>query len=78
MHAYIVSAGKCGLAFMCMSYVDYFKITCLSDESVIKDPSILIKLIEKNLEKCMQLTKDLSASESDSSTPRSSIINQQK
>mmetsp|Transcript_174 Transcript_174/g.189 ORF Transcript_174/g.189 Transcript_174/m.189 type:complete len:103 (+) Transcript_174:757-1065(+) len=57
MQVYIQSSGKCGLAFSCISYVDYFKICCVSDVGIIKDPQILVDLLEKNIRDSYKLAK---------------------
>lgn len=38
MTSYIIASGKTGIALSAISYVDYFKISCLSDEAVLKEP----------------------------------------
>jgi hypothetical protein len=37
-HYYVVPTGHTGIAFSCFSYVDYFKITCSVDDTIMKDP----------------------------------------
>lgn len=39
-----------GLA--CISYVDYFKFTLTTDDTIMKDPQVLLDLIEKNIRHC--------------------------
>lgn len=46
MTSYLIASGHTGIGFSALSYVDYFKITCLADETIIKDPQVLIDLIE--------------------------------
>jgi hypothetical protein len=38
MQGYILSSGYCGLAFSCLSYCDYFKLSCVVDEAIMKNP----------------------------------------
>lgn len=39
-----------GLA--CISYCDYFKITLTTDDTIMRDPQVLLDLIELNIRKC--------------------------
>jgi hypothetical protein len=57
MFSYITPAGHTGLAFSCISYVDFFKICCTVDDSIMKDPHLLISLVEKNLRSCFDQGK---------------------
>jgi hypothetical protein len=73
MTAYIIASGKTGIALSAISYVDYFKISCLSDEAVLKEPQVLIDLIEKNLKTCYSTDpykSDTGGQESVESTPK--------
>lgn len=54
MTSYILTSGHTGIAFSALSYVDYFKITCMSDISVLSDPQTLIDLMEKNIKQCYE------------------------
>lgn len=38
MTNYLIPAGYTGLAIGAISYVDYFKISCVSDEAILKNP----------------------------------------
>ena len=52
MQVYFIPAGYTGVALSCISYVDYFKITLTVDETIMKDPHVLLGLIEKNILNC--------------------------
>jgi len=52
--AYIITPGHCGLAFCLLSYAGYFTITCVVDDTIHKQPEIFVKLIEKNINKCIK------------------------
>lgn len=47
-----------GIAFSCLSHVDYFKVTCVADTAVIEDPAILVRLLEENLNKFIVQAKE--------------------
>ena len=49
MQGYLIPAGHTGLGISCISYVDNFKIACVADDSIMKDPQILVDFIEENL-----------------------------
>ncbi len=55
MQNYIIPAGLTGIGLSCLSYADYFKIGCVVDDAVMKDPQNLVDLIEDNLKKCIQM-----------------------
>lgn len=44
-------AGHTGLGISCLSYIDYFKICIVVDDTIMKDPHVLVKLIEENMSK---------------------------
>ena len=52
MTTYVQSSSHVGLTISCISYVDFIKFTCVSDDTVLKDPRGLISLIEKNISEC--------------------------
>ena len=52
MQAYILPAGVTGIAFSLVSYGEYFKLNCVADDSVLKDPTRLVKELEDNIRKC--------------------------
>ena len=52
MTSYIQNPSTCGMTISCISYCDYFKITCLADDTIIRDPQTLVHLLEENLLKC--------------------------
>lgn len=56
MTSYIIPAGHTGIGFSALSYIDNFKITCLADEAILKDPQTLVDLMEKNLKSCYDNT----------------------
>ena len=53
MQNYILPSGKTGLAFSCLSYVDYIKLNISVDEAIMKDPEVLLGFVEENLKKCL-------------------------
>jgi hypothetical protein len=53
MSTYVSSNGVIGMTITSMSYMEIFKIACIADDSIMKDPRTLIKLIENNLSKCL-------------------------
>ncbi len=55
MTSYIIASGHTGIAFSALSYVDYFKITCLSDTAILKDPQTLVDLMEDNIKACYDM-----------------------
>lgn len=54
---YIISPGKCGLSFSCISHGDHLTIQCLTDTAIMSDPSIFVNLIKANLDKCINDSK---------------------
>jgi hypothetical protein len=48
-----------GIGLSCLSYVDYFKIGCLVDDSIMKDPQVLVSMIEANLRKLIEEGKNM-------------------
>lgn len=52
MTSYLIPSGHTGIGFSALSYVEHFTITCVADEAIIKNPQILIDLMEKNLKAC--------------------------
>lgn len=46
MQYYFIPSGRTGMAMSCLSYVDYFKITITTDDTIMKDPQFLLDLIE--------------------------------
>lgn len=50
MVTYVMGPGLSGLQIGCLSYMDYFTVTLSVDETVMKDPEILMNLLEKNME----------------------------
>ena len=49
MISYIVPSGFTGIGIACLTYVETFRITMTTDDSIMKDPQVLMDLIEKNL-----------------------------
>ena len=49
---YFIPSGTTGIALSCLSYVDFFKITLTVDDSIMKDPQVLLDMIETNIKKC--------------------------
>jgi len=47
--SYIIPSGKTGIVISCLSYLEYFKITMITDDSIMKDPQTLVDLIEKKI-----------------------------
>lgn len=74
MQGYLVSAGHLGLAIGCLSYSKYFTITCTSDEAVLKDPFILVNLLEENYKKCLKEYMLEEASASEAPSPRKVLV----
>ena len=52
MQYYFVPSACTGMALSCLSYVDYFKITLTTDDTIMKDPQTLLDFIEGNIKKC--------------------------
>jgi WS/DGAT C-terminal domain len=52
LQLYFIPAGYTGVALSCISYVDYFKITLTVDDSIMKDPQVLLDLIESSIREC--------------------------
>ena len=52
MTSYIQSPSNCGMTISCISYIDYFKITIVTDTAIMQDPHSLVQLLEENLLKC--------------------------
>ena len=52
MQLYFIPAGYTGVALSCISYVDFFKITLTVDDSIMKDPKILLDFIDNNIRSC--------------------------
>ena len=52
MQIYFVPSGHTGMALSCISYVDYFKITLTVDDTIMKDPQVLLNFIEQNIRSC--------------------------
>ena len=52
MQYYFIPAGYVGMGLSALSYVDFFKITLTTDDSIMKDPQVLLDLIEKNIRSC--------------------------
>ena len=52
MSIYFIPSGHTGMALSCISYVDYFKITLTVDDTIMKDPDVLLNFIEKNIRSC--------------------------
>ena len=57
MQYYFIPSGNIGIAFSCLSYVDYFKITCIVDDAIMKDPQTLVDLVENNIKHCIQFSR---------------------
>lgn len=55
---YVIPARYTGLAISAISYVNYFKICLTVDDSIMKDPEILLSLVEKNLKMCYAPTNN--------------------
>jgi hypothetical protein len=51
MKGYIMCAGKCGLTFSCLSYCCFFNIECVADDSITKEPKVIVDLAYDNLVK---------------------------
>jgi cysteine synthase len=58
MQIYFIPSGHTGMALSCISYVDYFKITLTVDDTIMKDPQILLDLIEANIRSCYVTSKE--------------------
>ena len=43
------------MAISCVSYIDYIKFTCTVDDTIMKNPDILIKIMDKNLSKIIKM-----------------------
>lgn len=53
MYNYVLPAGHMGIALTCLSYVEYFKICCLTDDAIMKDPQHLVDIIVTNVRWCI-------------------------
>jgi hypothetical protein len=60
MQNYIIPAGLTGIGLSSLSYADYFKIGCVVDESIMKDPQTLVDLVEANIKECTRLGSERS------------------
>lgn len=49
MYSFVVPAGHTGLALSVMSYVEHFKICCITDDAIMKDPQRIVDLVEHNM-----------------------------
>lgn len=52
MQIYFIPSGHTGMALSCISYVDYFKITLTVDDTIMRDPQVLLDFIEQNIRSC--------------------------
>ena len=59
MQNYIIPAGVTGIGITSLSYVDYFKIGMVVDDSIMKEPQVIVDHIEKNLRIVMEKAKKL-------------------
>jgi hypothetical protein len=53
MSTYIQTSSYCGLTVACVSYIDKIKLTCVADDTIMRDPASLIACIEHNIERCL-------------------------
>lgn len=49
MYTFVTPVGHTGLALSALSYVDYFKICCTTDDAIMKDPQRIVDLTEGNM-----------------------------
>ncbi|CDW90218.1 diacylglycerol o-acyltransferase [Stylonychia lemnae] len=68
MFTYIIPSGYTGMALGAISYVDFFKITLTVDDAIMKDPQVLINLLEENIKKCYD-TETKNGNDSNNSSP---------
>jgi len=54
--SYIQTSGRCGLTFCVLSYVDKFRLTVNVDDSIMREPEVLVGLFEKYLDQSMTMT----------------------
>lgn len=50
MTTYVQTSSYCGMTFTCVSHVNTIKIACVTDDTILKNPSEMIKLIERNID----------------------------
>jgi len=61
MQHYLIPGGVTGMALSLLSYVDFFKIGLVVDDTIMTDPQTLVDLIEANLNKVIKLAADATA-----------------
>ena len=59
MQNYVVPAGLTGIGLSCLSYADWFKVGCVVDDAVMKDPQTLVDMIEANMRECIRRGAEL-------------------
>jgi hypothetical protein len=55
---YFIPAGKTGLGIGIISYAGTLKINCITDDTVMKDPQVLIDLIDENVKGYIKMASD--------------------
>lgn len=61
MQNYVMPSGHTGIALSCLSYVDYIKIGCVTDDAIMKDPQHLVDMLEDNMRALMKLGQERAA-----------------
>jgi len=57
MQSYLIPGGVTGMALSLLSYIDFFKIGLVVDDTIMQDPQTLVDLIEENLNKAIKLAE---------------------
>jgi hypothetical protein len=51
---YFIPSGSTGIGIACISYLETFKVSMVTDDSILKDPHKLVGLIEQKLRWCIE------------------------
>lgn len=54
---YIQANGHCGMTVSIFTFVNYVKISCCVDDSIMKEPALIVELIQKHLESVMKMSQ---------------------
>jgi len=50
---YVQTSGYCGMTVGAVSYLGNYRITVNVDETIMKDPNEIMKLLESNIEQAL-------------------------
>ena len=51
---YFIPGGHSGIGIAALSYLDYFTISCTTDDSIMKSPKEIVLFIEDAIEECVK------------------------